>query len=175
MNFVIQASKPRISGEYNLGDRDISEAIETIFPMNTESAILQWNCISIPLSYKYDISYMIWDILNLLEQLQTEPQGMMMIQWLPDTFRVDWKIVWKDNQMTIKSYWESVVGGLEELLNQKPVISLKIDNFLYEWKIPDIKRTFVVWKNWNINLQKFLKMEFYIHKPERFMSIFICL
>ncbi|WP_405288860.1 hypothetical protein [Methanobrevibacter sp.] len=134
MNFVIQASKPRISGEYNLGDRDISEAIETIFPMNTESAILQWNCISIPLSYKYDISYMIWDILNLLEQLQTEPQGMMMIQWLPDTFRVDWKIVWKDNQMTIKSYWESVVGGLEELLNQKPVISLKIDNFLYEWK-----------------------------------------
>ena len=70
LNFYIQASNPRFQDSINIYDESLSDAIESVFPLNTENAILVWNYISIPLSYKYDISYMIEDILQLLDELQ---------------------------------------------------------------------------------------------------------
>lgn len=66
MNFYILAGNPRVQSIENSDDKSLSEAIETVFPLNTEYAILSWNYISIPLSYKYDISYMIDDIPNFI-------------------------------------------------------------------------------------------------------------
>ncbi|HHR2550667.1 TPA: hypothetical protein ACSY39_10840 [Listeria monocytogenes] len=56
MNFFIQANTPQKTGVFESDDYDLSTAIETIFPMLTEDAILVWNHIYVPLSYKYDIS-----------------------------------------------------------------------------------------------------------------------
>ena len=58
MNFYIQASNPRAL-KPSFIEENLSAAIESVFPMNTENAILFWNHIAIPLSYKYDISYMV--------------------------------------------------------------------------------------------------------------------
>lgn len=58
----------------------------------------------------------------------------MIIHWLPDTFRSDWKIVWEDGKVEIDSHWESVTGNLEELLNANAQVSLKITTFMAEWK-----------------------------------------
>ena len=63
-NFYIQANNPRVLKEHDLEDKNISDAMETIFPLYTESAVMMWNHICVPLSYKYDISYMMDDMLK---------------------------------------------------------------------------------------------------------------
>lgn len=134
MIFSIQASNPRFQNIINQEDECLAEAIESIFPINTENVILTWNHISIPLSYKYDVSYMVNDILMLLSTIQRADMGEMTIQWLPDTFRCDWLIQWNGNEIQIESRWECTVGHLESILNQRKHISLLRNDFVYEWK-----------------------------------------
>lgn len=134
MEFYIQANNPRTSNNINDNDESLSEAIESAFILNTESAILVWNYICIPLSYKYDISYMIEDLLELLYCIQNIEKGEKKIHWLPDTFRCDWSIAWNHGQMEIISYWECTEGHLEGLLNEYPKISVSVKYFMSEWK-----------------------------------------
>lgn len=134
MNFYIQASNPKSQYQADDNDKTLSEAIETTFLLNTENAILMWNYISIPLSYKYDISYMMEDILEILNNLQNKEKGEIIIHWLPDTFRSDWIIRWEKEKLEIYTQWESTVGNLEKLLNEKPNISLLKNHFIREWK-----------------------------------------
>lgn len=134
MNFFIQANNPRYGTSISGDDASLADAIESAFPLATESAIMFWNYIGVPLSYKYDISYMIDDVLKLLSNLQNQNHGRIMIRWLPDTFRCDWIIVWKEQRMVIESKWEHTMGHLEKVLNETPSISLSISEFVKEWK-----------------------------------------
>lgn len=134
MSFFIQASNPRFNDTLDTEDKVLSEAIESVFPLNTENAILTWNYICIPLSYKYDISYMIDDILCLLQDIETNNYGKKTIQWLPDTFRCNWLIEWCDDKIQIVSVWENVVGNFQGILNEKNKVSLSVTDFVSEWK-----------------------------------------
>lgn len=134
LSFYIQASNPKSRCEAEYNNETLADAIESTFLLNTENAILMWNYISIPLSYKYDISYMIDDILMLLTALKNGEKGELTIHWLPDTFRCDWTIKWNDEQLNIQSRWENTVGHLEKLLNDAPNISIQKDDFIREWK-----------------------------------------
>lgn len=134
MFFCIQASNPRFQAIMNPNDECLAEAIESTFPLFTENAILVWNHISVPLSYKYDISYMINDILTLMNMMQKVNIGEWTIHWLPDSFRSDWFIKWNRDDVQIVSQWESTVGHLENILNQKNSVKLSKDYFFSEWK-----------------------------------------
>lgn len=134
MNFCIQASTPSYCKTINLNDKCLSEAIESVFPLYTENAIMMWNHISIPLSYKYDISYMINDIIKLIGNLQDEISGKIVIHWLPDTFRCDWKVEWAEGMLCICSDWECTVGHLEKILNYQNSITMSVTDFINEWK-----------------------------------------
>ena len=135
MHFFILSSNPYIANKTNADDNKLSEAIESIFPMDTEELILFWNHVGIPLSYKYDISYMIDDILMILQHLQSEEKGELLIHWLPDTFRADWKLEWSGEMISINANWESLKGDLQEVLvNSKKVEVLKSE-FMNEWKM----------------------------------------
>jgi len=103
MFFCIQASNPRFQAIMNPNDECLAEAIESTFPLFTENAILVWNHISVPLSYKYDISYMINDILTLMNMMQKVNIGEWTIHWLPDSFRSDWFIKWNRDDVQIVS------------------------------------------------------------------------
>ena len=118
----------------NFADKTLSDAIESSFLLNTENAILVWNHINIPLSYKYDISYMMEDLLKLLQCLQERDSGEMVIHWLPDTFRCDWSFVWNQGQLAMQSQWGCTVGHLETLLNSNSDISISVKDFISEWK-----------------------------------------
>lgn len=59
MDFFIQVSKPICLNKFDKKDKTLSDAMETIFPLLTEKAIIMWNHIPILLSYKYDISFML--------------------------------------------------------------------------------------------------------------------
>lgn len=134
MAFYIQASNPTFTQENNFEDRSLSDAVESAFPLSTENAMLVWNHINIPLSYKYDISYMLCDIIDLLKALQNQKCGKKTIHWLPDTFRCDWGISWEEGKMEIQAHWECTVGHLERILNEHDTISLGVRDFESEWK-----------------------------------------
>lgn len=135
MDFFIQASNPKVLiNAYDIQDTNVSEAIETVFPLYTEDAILNWNHIPVPLSYKYDISYMIDDIVSLIKNIRSNNEGKLKIIWLPDTFRTDWDIKWSKGTIGIVSHWENTVGDLQNLLNENSSIELPIDMFINEWK-----------------------------------------
>lgn len=132
--FYIQASNPIYDSTIDENDRKLMEVIETIYPMRTESAIMVWNYISIPLSYKYDISYMINDIIKVLQELMTKQEGILKINWLPDTFRCQWLIKWKEDIIEVNSLWNSVVGDISDNLNRVPSISMNKWDFVNEWE-----------------------------------------
>ncbi|MBO4458225.1 MAG: hypothetical protein J5802_10940 [Butyrivibrio sp.] len=135
MNFFIQVSNPKYL--HRISDEDIknlSDAVEDSFPLKTEDAFLVWNHIYVPLSYKYDISYMIEDIVKMLKGLLENEKGSINICWLPDTFRCDWKIEWNAGEINILSHWDCTVGDLEELLNNDNSVKMPAEQFLNEWK-----------------------------------------
>lgn len=139
MDFYIQAGNPDILNINNKEDKTLSEAIESVFPMKTENLIIYWKHIAVSLSYKYDISYMIDDVLIILQEMQMHKTGSMLIHWLPDTFRVDWNLKWDDERILIDAEWQSVVGNIEEILKQQGKVELSKENFICEWKMPLLK------------------------------------
>lgn len=134
MEFRIQASNPRNNGYFCSEDEKISEAIETIFPMMTEEALLVWNTIYIPLNYKYDISVMIEDILIMLNNLRAKKQGNMSINWASNTFLSKWELQWEENKLLINTNWNMVLGHTEDLLNESNSIRVDKTSFMEEWK-----------------------------------------
>jgi hypothetical protein len=46
-------------------DSTLSDAAQTVFPLE-ERAFLNWNELTLPLSYKYDISLMLEDIVEMV-------------------------------------------------------------------------------------------------------------
>lgn len=135
MIFYIQTSNPFIVKETNIHDSKISEAIESVFPMNTEELILFWNHVGIPISYKYDISYMIDDILMMLQNIKLKGKGELLIHWLPDTFRADWKLEWSGEKISINANWENLKGNLQKILVDSKRVELLKKEFISEWKM----------------------------------------
>jgi hypothetical protein len=117
----IQISNPRLLGIKDDNDSNIEDAIETIFPSNTEYAFLIWNNIFIPLSYKYDISKMINDFI-FLEKFIDSNEEEINIYWASNTFSSIWKLQKKQNMIKIQSKWNCVLGSLIDLLNTKSEI-----------------------------------------------------
>lgn len=134
MNFRVQSSVPKNTKIYCNDDEKLSEAIETIFPMMTEEAFLVWNTIYIPLNYKYDVSYMIEDILNILKYLRKETKGEMKIDWASNTFACEWFLTWDEKMLRIEAEWRSVLGHIEELLNKSNELNIEKELFMNEWK-----------------------------------------
>ena len=134
MTFWIQASNPRSTCEHDESDESLAEAIETAFPLQTENAIMVWNHISIALGYKYDISAIVHDLTDLLLDLIQNDTGRREIQWPSSTFCAHWKTDWDSEELRIQANWTSVMGDLEDQLNQRSSIHLPRHQFIAEWK-----------------------------------------
>jgi hypothetical protein len=133
MKFFVQASDPQTSCFMSEDDLTLAEAIETIFPLHTDFAILVWNDVYVPLTYKYDISIIINDVLIMLASLIASEKGSTTIHWPSNTFRARWILTWSAAELVIISSWESVIGGTEFLLNKAPVLTIEKKVFLSEW------------------------------------------
>ena len=71
MPFVIQASSPRWTGAHDPEDSTLSEAVQVVFPMEAEAAVLEWNHVPGLLSYRYDISICLDDVIDMLTTLMS--------------------------------------------------------------------------------------------------------
>ena len=133
MEFWIQASCPKYTKSFDSDDESLSDAIQTVFPMLTEKAFLIWKAIYIPLCYKYDISIMANDILDMLENLINKSTGDMSIHWASDTFANVWMLEWNNDYLEIEAQWNSVIGGTEQILSTKGSIKIPKQRFIAEW------------------------------------------
>jgi hypothetical protein len=141
MIFAIQASRPAVLIPTEQEVADLAAAIQVIFPMNTEDAILTWNHIPVRIGYKYDLSVLIDDLLPLLLDVITLEEGHREISGGSDTFSVEWSIDWKKDHLSVLAKWHSVAGGYADLLNSRNKIEITRDQFLREWK--SILRTLI--------------------------------
>ncbi len=135
MNFWIQAGCPRATLNHDNDDETLCEALETIYPLWSESATIIWKGIYIPLSYKYDLSVIIVDLIDILNNLILLENGRHEINWPSNSFSAIWTFYWgnKDN-LEIDAKWEFLTGGIEILLSRHRKISLNKIEFIYEWK-----------------------------------------
>jgi hypothetical protein len=134
MKFLVQASDPRPSALVSPDDSSLGEAIETIFPLSTDFALLVWNNVYIPLTYKYDISVIINDIIAMLGAVVARDEGSITVFWPSNTFCTRWALTWSATDLAITTTWESVIGGTESMLNKMPSLNLDKNTFLLEWK-----------------------------------------
>jgi hypothetical protein len=134
MKFLVQASDPRPSKLVSPDDSSLGEAIETIFPLCTDFALIVWNDVYVPLTYKYDISIIINDIIAMLGSVAARDEGSITVFWPSNTFRTRWILTWSGTDLAITTTWESVIGGTESMLNKVPSVNLNKNTFLLEWK-----------------------------------------
>ena len=134
--FVVQAGVPAARIELDPTDSTLSEAMQTVFPLATEAAILFWKNTCIPLSYKYDMSVMMADVLVMLWSITSAPVGRWAVTWPSSTFMATWEVEWAGGLVSITSNWQRVAGDVESVLNAKPVVSAAVDEFVAEWRRP---------------------------------------
>ena len=127
--FDIQISNPTAIEIRDRDDNNINEAIQSIFPMENEDCIIIWNNLFIPVSYKYDISFMINDIIKIVKFIK-DGEGSLEINWASNTFASSWKIACTSQTIKIESTWDSVWGRLEDLLNENSTLEVEKSVFV---------------------------------------------
>jgi hypothetical protein len=132
-DFWIQASCPRWTTIASPDDESLADAIDTIFPSNTERAILAWRHVHIPLGYKYCISFLIDDVLTMVDQLTSSVGGQWKVVWPSNEFAAVWQLEWSGESLRVMTEWKQVVGGTEELLQRRSVLEIDRQAFLCEW------------------------------------------
>jgi hypothetical protein len=115
--FKIQISNPISLSVHTTESMNLEDAIELVFPLETEFLILIWNNIFIPLTYKYDISLMVLDFIKIINFLRDNNKSELEIFWPSSTFVSIWKIKRYEKVIRINSKWTAVNGKVENLLN----------------------------------------------------------
>jgi hypothetical protein len=115
-------------------DESLCDALQTIFPMDTEDAYMVWNWIHVPLGYKYTFSFMVEDVLMILEQLMKHESGELTNCWPVQELRADWHMKWQGDTVEIRAQWETAPGFTEELLRARPMLIMNKGAFISEWK-----------------------------------------
>ena len=134
--FQIQAGNPQITGRFDPDDKTVRAAMETVFEFPTENAIVFWQNCFFPICYKYELSWMIEDLLELLYALLNSANGSQRVFWSPDTLHGEWKVSWESDRIRIETDWEELRGPcLEKLNSDYNVLSLPKHDFLCEWKM----------------------------------------
>lgn len=134
--FVIQSSQPHSLGVADANDVSVSDAMQTVFPLETEHALMCFNSIYVPLTYKYDLSEMIQDVFSMTESIAMQACGSCVIDWPSNTFASRWSLAWGNGIIELQSEWRSVIGSTEALLEQKSALRVEISEFLAEWRRP---------------------------------------
>ncbi|TGE24562.1 hypothetical protein E5K00_04940 [Hymenobacter aquaticus] len=119
-------------GVKDMNDTSLAEALESCFPQMNDGAVLLWNGVSVPLSYKFDLGIIIHDIIFLVQQLRTCSMGSFTICWPSNSFRVDWQVAVAAGRVQVTALWESVYAPVDAL-NASPVVEADQVGFMAQW------------------------------------------
>lgn len=133
--FWIQVGSPRWHGQVESDATSLDEAVDSVFLRDTEDALIVWNHVYIPLSYKYDVAIILLDVIAMIETLLDNEAGEWQIDWPSNTFLARWNFKWKREDLVVTALqWLSVVGDTEEILRGRPALSIGKMEFVCEWK-----------------------------------------
>jgi len=119
---------------FDADDQSLSDAIQTVFPLEAEYALIVWNWVYIPLSYKYDVSMMVEDLIGLIDVMSSTSTGKRVIHWPSNTFSATWNVEWGNETTTIDAQWHSVLGETEPMLSLRPRMVMSTVEFICEWR-----------------------------------------
>ncbi|MBL8809961.1 MAG: hypothetical protein JNM43_07285 [Planctomycetaceae bacterium] len=105
--------------------------IQTIFPLDTADAVLKWGDDSFALNYKYDISLMIDDLLELILAITSIERGKRSIAFATSGFPYQWDVEWYGASIQIRS---EPLDKSRDLPKPLDVIETSIDFFLDQWR-----------------------------------------
>lgn len=134
MSFWIQVSTPRIRPSQGVVAEDLAAALQLMYVMETEDAVMSWNGVRIAVGYKYDLSIIIEDVLSLLLSLASDAQGEMQVLFGSDTLRGDWRCSWTNGRLEVLARWDSLAGNVESAANACARLEVGIGEFLAEWR-----------------------------------------
>lgn len=132
-NFYVQTGAPRPRKAIHSGRSEIDDAVFESFDMHTEDACIVWNRVYIPLSYKYDISVILRDILNIIVTLTASTSGAFVNRFPSDTFQCMWSFKWTADDLRIEAVWNGLNGSLENFEALSTEISVSRSCFIGEW------------------------------------------
>ncbi|HEX8658363.1 MAG TPA: hypothetical protein VF690_12545, partial [Hymenobacter sp.] len=112
--------------------KSVGEAVESCFPDSEDGAQLLWNGVVVHLSYKYDLSIVIHDVVDLVRHVRTCARGDFDIAWPSNTFHTTWQVATADGRVRITACWYCV-RGVAESLNAAPVAEATRADFLAQW------------------------------------------
>ncbi|MHC4147062.1 MAG: hypothetical protein ACYSUD_20110 [Planctomycetota bacterium] len=134
MYFRIQLSDPKTIIPDHREFDNLRGAIVGIYPLWTEDLYILWKRIAIAVDYKYEISVIITDILEMVESLTDSQEGAYRVHFCSSDFNTIWDMSWERDELKIKSEWFSVIGKIEEILKENNEIVVTKSGFLSEWK-----------------------------------------
>lgn len=134
LSFFIQAGAPRNFESLSDDGDTLSEAIEAVFSSSNEYVVLVWNYIPLLLDYKYDISFMIDDVLMIIEEMKAKESGEIKNYWVSNTFPHIWTFKWGGPMLKIESEWGEIGNKTEHLLNESGPVTIEKEAFIAEWK-----------------------------------------
>ena len=118
----------------------LEDLLESAFPLDTDDAVLYWNEIPVPISYKYDLPVMIEEIEEVIEAVVDGESTS--VQWPSNTFRATWHLRRYGERMKIAAEWESVAHNREIELNDSGEVEVEVTGFLENWsKLIDTAQT----------------------------------
>lgn len=123
--FELQLNRPSILSIKEQENMNLEDAVECIFPLKTEPLFLIWNNVSVTLTYKYDISLMVFDFIKILHFIEDNECSILNIHWASNTFASVWRFNKKHDFVNIKTEWDNVIGGKMDILNERNEIILK--------------------------------------------------
>lgn len=134
--FELQLNHPIILSINEEENLSLEDAIECIFPLETEALILIWNNVKVPLIYKYDISIMVLDFIKIFHFIEDDESSCLNIHWASNTFATVWNFNKKYDFIVIKTEWNNVIGGTVavNILNERNENILNKDEFRKEIK-----------------------------------------
>jgi hypothetical protein len=112
-------------------DTSLSDAAQTVFPLE-ERALLEWNGLTLPLSYKYDISVMLEDIVEMVVAVGKTESGLFQVDWPSSGFPFHWTIKWDASEVEVHAQPRHEPGAVD--LMGREWVRVERGAFLGAWQ-----------------------------------------
>ncbi len=127
--FSIVPGSPGNSGICNIDDVSAWEALETA-ARDDDRAVFRWNGLEFLLSYRYDISLMALDIVEVIENIEWQPTGAIDVAWPTNGFPYVWRIHWDGREVRVHAEARPEPAAVD--LTGRDSVSLPQAKFLEE-------------------------------------------
>ncbi|NXY96852.1 hypothetical protein HYE82_21185 [Streptomyces sp. BR123] len=74
-----------------------------MYSSESEDAVLVWNQVPVPLTYRYDIAVLLQDLVPLLEGVRRPEFSAAEVFWGSDTFSAEWKLAREGGDLRIRA------------------------------------------------------------------------